>query len=111
MRVEMYEPWIIQRYKLRGIMGKGGMGSSTLNALKRHGCVYLHTMGGAAVYLAERVKRVAGVWKLEEFGMAEAMWLLEVQHFPAIVTMDAHGNNLHERIEKISFSSFQKLIR
>jgi fumarate hydratase class I len=86
------------------------MGMQTLKALKENGCVYLHTIGGAAAYLAERVKRVAGVWKLEEFGMTEAMWILEVKDFPAIVTMDAHGRSLHEEIEKISFREFKKLI-
>ena len=110
MRVEMYEQRIISEYGLRGVMGKGGMGLQTLKALKENGCVYLHTIGGAAAYLAERVKRVAGVWKLEEFGMTEAMWILEVKDFPAIVTMDAHGSSLHEEIEKKSFREFKKLI-
>lgn len=110
MRVEMYEQRIISEYGLKGVMGKGGMGIQTLKALREYGCVYLHTIGGAAAYLAERVKRVAGVWKLEEFGMTEAMWILEVKDFPAIVTMDAHGRSLHAEIEKISFREFKKLI-
>ena len=110
MRVEMYEPMIISRYGIRGVMGKGGMGLRTLKALKENGCVYLNTFGGTAVYLADRVKKVAGVWKLEEFGMAEAMWILEVEDFPAIVTMDAHGKSLHEDVEKRSQREFKKLI-
>ncbi len=110
MRVEMYEHQIISEYGLRGVMGKGGMGKQTLNALKKNGCVYLHTIGGAAVYLADSVKRVIGVWKLEEFGMAEAMWVFDVEDFPAIVTMDAHGRSLHEEIEKESYSEFKRLI-
>jgi tartrate/fumarate subfamily iron-sulfur-dependent hydro-lyase beta chain len=110
MRVEMYEHRIISEYGLKGIMGKGGMGKQTMNALKEHGCVYLNTIGGAAVYLADKVKSVAGVWKLEEFGMTEAMWILDVKDFPAIVTMDAHGRNLHEEIDTNSFREFNKLI-
>lgn len=110
MRVEMYEHQIISEYGLRGIMGKGGMGKQTLNALKKNGCVYFHTIGGAAVYLADRVKRVIGVWKLEEFGMTEAMWVFDVEEFPAIVTMDAHGRSLHEEIENKSFKEFKRLI-
>jgi len=110
MRVEMYEPMIISRYGIRGVMGKGGMGLRTLKALKENGCVYLNTFGGTAVYLADRVKKVAGVWKLEEFGMAEAMWILEVEDFPAIVTMDAHGKSLHEVVEKRSQREFKKLV-
>ncbi len=108
-RVEMYEHRIISEYGIRGVMGKGGMGKQTLNALKENGCVYLNTIGGAAVYLAEKVKKVVGVWKLEEFGMAEAMWLLEVKDFPAIVTMDAHGKSLHEKIDRDSYLKFKNL--
>jgi fumarate hydratase subunit beta len=110
MRVEMYEERVISQYGIKGVMGKGGMGPQTRKALQEKGCVYFHAVGGAAVYLAQRVKRVAGVWKLEEFGMAEAMWLLEVEDFPAIVTMDAYGNSLHEEIEKQSLKEFKKLI-
>ena len=39
---------------------------------------------------------------LLEFGTPEAMWHLEVEDFPAIVTMDAHGNSLHKDIEQES---------
>jgi tartrate/fumarate subfamily iron-sulfur-dependent hydro-lyase beta chain len=110
MRVEMYEHRIISRYRLRGVMGKGGMGKQTLDALKKNRCVYLHTIGGAAVYLAERVKKVVDVWKLREFGGTEAMWLLDVHDFPAIVTMDAHGRSLHEGIERKAARELKKLI-
>ncbi|MBA4374033.1 MAG: fumarate hydratase, partial [Thermodesulfovibrio sp.] len=51
MRVEMYEPEVIAACGIRGVMGKGGMGDKTRQALKDHGCVYLNTIGGAAVYL------------------------------------------------------------
>jgi fumarate hydratase class I len=110
MRVEMYEDRIISQYGIRGVMGKGGMGSRTLIAMKENGCVYLNTIGGAAVYLADKVKGVVGVWKLEEFGMTEAMWILDVKDFPAIVTMDAYGRSLHTQIDKNSYGEFKKLI-
>lgn len=109
MRVEMYEHRIISKYGLRGVMGKGGMGKQTLNALKKNRCVYFHTIGGAAAYLAERIKKVLDVWKLKEYGSTEAMWLLDVHDFPAIVTMDAHGQSLHEGVEKESFRYLKKL--
>jgi len=111
MRVEMYEHRIISRYGLRGVMGKGGMGKQTLEALKKNRCIYLHAIGGAAAYLAERVQRVIDVWKLREFGSTDAMWLLEVRDFPAIVTMDAYGQSLHEAVERKATQEFKKLIR
>lgn len=111
IRVETYEHRIISSYGIRGIMGKGGMCERALDAMKKNGCVYFHTIGGAAAYLADRVKRVVDVWKLEEFGVPEAMWLLEVENFPAIVTMDAYGKNLHKEIEKRSFFQLMKSIK
>lgn len=109
IRMEMYAAAVIRDYGLKGIMGKGGMGETTLKALTENSCVYFHTIGGAAVYLAERITNVLGVWKLEEFGMAEAMWHFEIKEFPAIVTMDAHGNDIHRDIEHSSFVKFSEL--
>jgi len=111
IRVEMYEAEVIRQYRLRGIMGKGGMGEKTLKAMQEAGCVYLHTVGGAAAYLADRIKKTLNVWLLEEFGATEAMWLFEVESFPAIVTMDAHGNSMHKEIEDLSFGKFRELLK
>lgn len=98
MREEHYMPRIIRQHGIRVIIGKGGMGKDTLDACAGFGCVYLNTVGGAAQVLADRVKTVSGVHFLEEFGCAEAMWELEVDQLPAVVTMDAHGNSLHELV-------------
>ena len=111
MRVEMYEADIIKTYRIRGIIGKGGMGEKTLNAMKECGCVYLHTISGAAAYLADRISAVLDVWKMEEFGAAEAMWLLKVEDFPAIVTMDTYGNSLHKEIEGSSLEKLKEMLR
>lgn len=109
-RVEMYEPWVIEHYGISAVMGKGGMGSKTAESLKRKGAVYLHTIGGAAVYLARRVVKVIDVWKLEEFGAPEAFWQLEVSDFPAIVTMDSKGNSIHETVRAESEKVYSDLL-
>lgn len=111
IRVEMYEAALIREYGIRGIIGKGGMGEGTLEALKETGSVYFQTVGGAAAYLADRIKKTLNVWKLDEFGPTEAMWLFEVEDFPAIVTMDSHGKNIHREIESASFRKFTELIQ
>lgn len=110
MRVEMYESILIREYGIRGIIGKGGMGPATLEALKETGSVYFQAVGGAAVYLADRIKRTLDVWKLDEFGPTEAMWLFEIEDFPAIVTMDSEGNNIHRDIEKTSFEIYSEIL-
>lgn len=97
-REEPYQAEVIGRHGLRGVIGKGGMGARTLAALREHGAVYLHAVGGLAVVLARSVVKVHSVHKLDEFGVPEAIWEIEVKDFPAVVTMDAHGESLHERI-------------
>jgi fumarate hydratase class I len=101
IREEPYQADIIRRYGVRVVIGKGGMGPKTLEGLKESGAVYLNAVGGAAQFYARCIDRVTGV-SLMEFGTPEAMWHLEVTDFPAIVTMDAHGNSLHKDIEAAS---------
>jgi fumarate hydratase class I len=98
IREEPYQGEIIKEFGLRGVIGKGGMGDRTLAACKEHGCVYLHAIGGAAQVLAECIKRVRNVYLLEKFGSPEAIWELEIEKFPAVVTMDSHGNSLHKEV-------------
>lgn len=101
IREEPYQHDIIRRYGVRAVMGKGGMGGKTLAALREHGAVYLNAIGGAAQFYARCISRVDGV-SLLEFGTPEAMWHLQLDRFPAIVTMDAHGNSLHQDLERES---------
>jgi len=98
IREETYQWQVIRDFGLRGVMGKGGMGEKTLQACQEFGCVYFHAVGGAAQVLAECVKKVRGVSFLKEFGSPEAIWELEVEDFPAVVTMDSHGRSLHREI-------------
>jgi fumarate hydratase, class I len=108
IREEPYQGEIIKRYGVRAVIGKGGMGAKTLAAMKEHGAVYLNAIGGAAQYYAKCIDEVVDV-KLLEFGIPEAMWRLRVTDFPAIVTMDAHGNSLHADVEKASAAVLAKL--
>lgn len=98
IREEPYQAEIIEKFGIRAVIGKGGMGRKTLQACQQFGCVYLHAVGGAAQVLARSVKKVNGVYLLEKFGAPEAIWEFEVENFSAIVTMDSHGNSLHEKV-------------
>jgi fumarate hydratase class I len=101
IREEPYQADVIARYGVRAVIGKGGMGAKTLAALRAAGAVYLNAIGGAAQFYARTITSVDGV-SLMEFGTPEAMWHLTVENFPAIVTMDAHGNSLHKDVEEAS---------
>jgi len=98
IREEPYQWQVIRDFGLRGVIGKGGMGERTLAACKEYGCVYLHAVGGAAQVLAECIKKVRHVYMMKEFGAPEAIWELEIVEFPAVVTIDAHGNSLHKEV-------------
>jgi fumarate hydratase class I len=108
IREEPYQGDIIRRYGVRAVVGKGGMGGKTLGALKDMGAVYLNAIGGAAQFYARCIEGVEGVSFLE-FGTPEAMWHLTLRDFPAIVTMDAHGNSLHQDIETRSGEELRTL--
>ena len=98
IREEPYQGAVIEHFGLRGVIGKGGMSEKTLAACQKHGAVYLHAIGGAATLIAESVKQVVAVHKLD-FGVPEAFWQIRVEDFPCVVTMDSHGQSLHEKIE------------
>jgi fumarate hydratase subunit beta len=110
IREEPYEAEVIQHFGLCGVIGKGGMGPKTLQACQQHTAVYLHAIGGAASLIANSVKEVVDVYQKEELGVPEAFWVIRVEDFPAVVTMDSHGNSLHAQVKERSTAAFQRLI-
>ena len=97
-RFEEVEDIILDRFDVHVIIGKGGMGERTQKALKNTGSVYTAFPGGAGVLAAEKIIRVSQVYWLEELGMPESVWILEVNEFgPLIVAMDSTGNSLYQR--------------
>jgi fumarate hydratase, class I len=110
IREEPYQADIIERYGIKAVIGKGGMGAKTLQACRDHGCVYLHGIGGAAQIYARCVEQVEGVHLKEKFGSPEAVWMLRVKDFPAVVTMDAHGRSLHQEVADTSKGRLQGVL-
>jgi fumarate hydratase class I len=110
IREEVYQASVIKHFNLKGVIGKGGMGGKTLQACAEQPAVYMHAIGGAASYIAQSVKEVLGVYKLE-FGVPEAMWVIRVEDFPVVVTMDSHGTSLHDTIQAQSKEVLTGLIR
>jgi fumarate hydratase subunit beta len=108
-REEPYQGDVMRQFNIQGVIGKGGMGPKTLAACQEVPGVYFHAVGGAATLIAETVKEVSGVYKLD-FGVPEAIWVISVVDFPAVVTMDAHGSSLHAEIESKSKAILSELI-
>ena len=82
------------------IIGKGGMTSEIYRkSFVPKEAIYLTTVGyGTGALLGRGIKRVAGVYWLEELGLAQAVWVLEVENFgPFLVESDLDGNSLFER--------------
>ena len=93
-RMNSLEPQFIEKFKPGAIIGKGGMSQPTIDAMKKHGCVYLAITGGAAVLAAKGIKSVTGV-EWFELGMPEAIWIMIADNFgPLTVGIDSHGNSL-----------------
>ena len=109
IREEPYQGAVMGHFHAQGVIGKGGMGPKTLNACREVPGVYLHAIGGAATLIAQTVTRVQTVYKLE-FGVPEAFWVIEVQDFPVVVTMDSHGGSLHAEVEARSKVVLEQLL-
>jgi fumarate hydratase class I len=110
IREEVYEPEVIAHFGVKAVIGKGGMGPKTLKANREHHAVYLSAVGGAASLIANAVKEVVAVHKKDEFGVPEAFWVIRVEDFPAVVTMDAHGKSIHDDVEIDSRQRLARLI-
>lgn len=107
-RMNSLEPDFIKRFGIKGIIGKGGMDSKVVEALKKNRGVYFSMVGGCAASAADKVSRIAGVHWLD-LGMPEAVWILEVNSFgPLVVAIDSYGRSLYDIIgeqvkEKLRF--------
>ena len=109
IREEPYEADAVERLGIRLVIGKGGMGAKTLEACRRCGCAYLQAVGGAAALTAQRIRRVIGVYFLEEFGATEACWEWEVEGLEAVVGMDARAGDLFARVRETSAARLEAL--
>ena len=109
IREEPYQADVMKHFNIKGVIGKGGMGSKTLAGCQEVPFVYLHAIGGAASYIAQSVKKVLGVYKMD-FGVPEAMWVIEVKDFPVVVTMDSYGGSQHQVIDDKSKKVLDELL-
>jgi len=97
-RMEAFEADVIEKLGVKLVVGKGGMGKRTAEAMKKHVAAYAIFTGGAGVLAAKAIKRVVDVHWLD-LGMAEAMWVFEVEDFgPLTVMIDPTGRNYYDEL-------------
>ena len=110
-----FAKWLDGWFKLSGcniILGKGGMTAEIYkNSFVPNNAIYLTTVGyGTGALLGRGIRSVAGVYWLEELGLAQAVWVLDVENFgPFLVESDLAGNSLFERENAKIAPGFAKL--
>ena len=110
-RMNLFEDKFIKNFKVRIIIGKGGMNNKTADAMKKYGAVYGAFTGGAAVLGAKAIRKVKDV-KWKDLGIPEAIWILEVEDFgPLTIAIDSHGKNLYDEINKKVQKNKQKIYK
>jgi fumarate hydratase subunit beta len=108
-RMDIFEDEFIKNFKVRVVIGKGGMGKKTTDAMAKYGAVYGAFTGGAAILAAKAIKNVKSVEWLD-LGTPEALWIFEVEEFgPLAVAIDSHGNNIFTDIQKKVEENKQKI--
>ena len=107
--VDAYVANFLERFRVRVIIGMGGLGEATRKACAARGCVYAQAVGGAASKMADSIREVRDVHFLKEFGPADAMWELQAEQLEAIVTIDARGRSLHRRVKAASRRALAEL--
>jgi len=112
-RMDIFEGEFVKNFKVRVVIGKGGMGKKTTDAMAKYGAVYGAFTGGAAILAAKAIKNVRSVEWLD-LGTPEALWIFEVEDFgPLAVAIDSHGNNIFmdvaKKVEENKQKIYQKL--
>ncbi|HVZ22181.1 MAG TPA: FumA C-terminus/TtdB family hydratase beta subunit [Vicinamibacterales bacterium] len=96
-RMERFTPPLIERYGVRGIIGKGGLLEGSMRAMQQFGACYLAIVGGAAALETTQIEAIEAVHWLDL--MPECIWTLRVRGLgPLTVAMDSHGGNLYAQV-------------
>jgi fumarate hydratase subunit beta len=100
-RMDKYTPTMIEQ-GMRGMIGKGLRSQEVIDACKEYGAVYFAAVGGAAAVIAQSIKGEEMI-AYEDLG-PEAIRRYEVEDFPAIVVIDAEGNDFY----KVGIAKYSK---
>lgn len=101
---------LVVRCGVRGFIGRGELGKSTVQLFRQQGACYFHAIGGAGVSLARRVKEVSQFHQNDNLDDRDGLWEILVEDFPVVVSIDSHGASLHEMIRDVSTRRLQGLL-
>ncbi|WP_417204332.1 Fe-S-containing hydro-lyase [Acetoanaerobium sticklandii] len=91
-RMDAYTPTLLD-LGLKGMIGKGSRNKNVVESIKKNHAVYFAAIGGAGALISSTIKS-SEVIAYEELG-PEAVHMLTVENFPAIVVLDSNGNDLY----------------
>lgn len=98
-RMDRFVPGLLERYKVRVIVGKAGLLQTSVEAMEKFGGVYLAIVGGAAALETAQIEEIEQVWW--EDLMPECLWKFRVKDFgPLVVAIDAHGHSLYRKVQE-----------
>ncbi len=110
-----FAKWLDGWFKISGcnvIIGKGGMSSEIYKTVfVPNNAIYLTTVGyGTGALLGRGIRHVAAAHWVDELGLAQGMWVLDVENFgPFLVDSDLDGNSLFERENEKIAANIERL--
>jgi len=93
-RMDKFTEQVLSETGLIGMIGKAERGPAGIDAIRKHGAVYLMAVGGAAYLVAKAIKS-SRMLAFEDLGM-EAIREFEVQDMPVTVAVDSRGESIHQ---------------
>ena len=100
-RMDRFVPGLLERYRVRVIVGKGGLLQTSVDAMQKFGGVYLAIVGGAAALETMQIEEIEDVWW--EDLMPECLWKFRVKNFgPLVVAIDSLGNSLYRNVQELA---------
>jgi len=111
-RMDALSPPIMEKYKTKIIIGKGGLGEIGKKGLAEFGAVYCEFTGGASALAVSKIVHVKKRLLEEELGPTELVWIWEVKDFgPLLVTQDHQGNDLKKTVTTQAISKLDNIVK
>jgi tartrate/fumarate subfamily iron-sulfur-dependent hydro-lyase beta chain len=110
-RMDWLTPPILERYRNKIIIGKGGLGEVGKKGLATFGAVYSEFTGGASALAVSKIVRVKKRL-LEDLGPTELVWIWEVKDFgPLLVTQDHQGNDIKKTVTTQATAKLETIVK